>query len=224
MNFNTFCRPLAGLFFLLLLTVPGTAQSSQVHSHSGVFVPQDSLGVNYQDVLPGQTQHVLAYIYTGDLLTPGNLHFGIGMRGNALDVGAPQGRGVIFGTFDSGQCTGAAVEDFTRNRLFGNSQGIINGTCRPFNFKNFTTYQVEVWVTYHDVYYVFSERRFDPDLGRIDWVPVLSGGCMATAGTSCAQHPNDGNGGDAFVGSSVGPTDFHLDPLVWSTQFIVSHF
>lgn len=237
---------------LLSLLVPLPALAAGPFFYNGVSPSgPDAMAWDYPDVGPGQTQVVTVYLYTGDALTLGG-HFGIGLRGPSVDANLPLGRGLAFGTLintPDAYCIGVAVENFTVNRALNDppeglvdDNGIIDGTCQIFTFKTNTTYEIVVQATYNDVSYIISERIFDFELGRYEFLPRLGGSCRALAqaavanGTAsgddidhCGQqedliehiteNPEDRDAGDFFIGTAFVPTG-----LSWSSQLLVEHF
>ena len=226
----------------LLVSLPASAAGPFLYSGVDPSAPPDSMGWDYPDVGPGQTQVVTAYVYTGDAMTDGG-HFGIGLRGPSVDFDLPLGRGLAFGTLintPDAFCVGVAVENFSVNRADG--AGIVDGTCRPFTFKSDTTYEFVVRATDDDVTYTISERIYDPEVGRFEYLQQLSGSCRALAQASptqddddCGQRndvllgeedlvdmglgPEDLDAGDFFIGTAFVPTG-----LSWSSQLFVEHF
>lgn len=218
-----FAHPsLVAILSILWLALAGPSLAAGPFTYFGVDPDgdgSDAVAVDYPNVGPTQTQKVTAFVNLGDANVPG-VHFGIGLRGPSFDQGLPLGRGIIWGSFPGATngCVGVAVEDFTLNRSSG--AGIISGTCKPFTFKPNTTYRFEVSATVDDVSYVISERFYDPELRRWDYLPKIWGGCLATASTTCAQQTADGNAGDVFIGSTHGASAQHLS---WSSQLFISH-
>jgi hypothetical protein len=213
-------RSLPVILFAALALAGSAAMALGPYSYTGVnpYGP-DWLVIDYPNVTSTQTQRVTLDLYTGNALSQGG-HWGIGLRGPSYDRTFPLGRGIAFGYLSgttNAWCDGVAVENFTQNQY---SAGIVPNTCQWFTFQPNTTYRIEVTATYNDVSYVISQRFYDLELRRWIWDPLLSGGCLETAGQTCPQHPEDGNAGDAFVGTAFVPTG-----LSWSvSNMYVTHW
>lgn len=191
------------LLLITSLLTSGAALAAGPYSYAGVNPSgADWLPINYPNVTSTQTQRVTLELNTGNALSYGNGHWGIGLRGPSFDQAFPLGRGIAFGYLSgttNAWCNGVAVENFTANKY---GPGIIPNTCQSFTFQPNTVYRFEVTATYNDVSYTVSQRFYDLELRQWYWEPVLSGGCFETAGQPCAQHWEDGDAGDAFVGST----------------------
>ena len=76
--------------------------------------------------------------------------------------------------------------------------GILADTAICSPFASNATYKIAMHVSDTDVAYTIYERVADE--GGITWEPVVSGGCLATAGHTCLAHPKlDERFGDAFI-------------------------
>lgn len=175
--------------------------------------------INYPNVASTQTQRVTLDLYTGNALSQGG-HWGIGLRGPSYDQVFPLGRGIAFGYLSgttNAWCDGVAVESFTANQY---GPGIVPNTCQAFTFQPNTTYRIVVTATYNDVSYTIAQRFYDLESRQWIWDPLLSGGCLESAGQTCPQHPEDGVAGDAFIGTAFVPTG-----LNWSvSNMYVTHW
>lgn len=172
------------------------------YSYQGSGGEGDGIILPYQNVLDSQTQTIELVLNAGNAFLDGNMHFAIGGRGHPFDTEL-YGRGVILGYFADATngCNGVAVEDFTRNFL--NGTGVIAGTCIPLDFE-WTTYKINVTISYSNVSYVLYARELvEYPYPHFEWMWVLSGGCVQTAGVSCPEYtPIDGNYGHVFAAAA----------------------
>jgi hypothetical protein len=216
---NRYALPVILLIAFLLTS--GAAMALGPFSYTGVNPNgPDWRVIDYPNVTSTQTQRVTLELNTGNALSYADGHWGIGLRGPSFDQSFPLGRGIAFGYLGqttNAWCNGVAVENFTANQY---TAGIVPNTCQWFTFQPNTVYRIEVTATYYDVSYTISQRFYDLEFRRWIWDPVLSGGCIETAGQTCPQYAEDGNAGDAFVGTAFVPAG-----LNWSvSNMYVTHW
>ena len=64
------------------------------------------------------------------------------------------------------------------------------------NFKNYTTYKVDVLISFLNVYWYLSEYAAG------EYVLVAEGGCYEDNGVFCPEDPYDRGYGDAFIANA----------------------
>lgn len=183
---------------LFLLVVPVTGFSSGPYSYSGSGGSPDSKVIQQPDVVAGQTQWVSMYLDTHSAFENPNMHLAIVLRG-AMTSHEPIGRGVALGTTtlsDGSLCKGIVVENFTVHA--GPSNGLVTTSCRAHNFKEDTSYKLDIVVTDTSVHYTLRQRMLP-----FGYVLVAIHTCTENL---CTLAPGgDGNSADIAVGSAVLP-------------------
>lgn len=192
------------------------AVSPTVDAQQNPFITKYGSGVVYAagpQTAESENLHVSVEFYSGTAFADLNAHFAIGGRGRTLSnpAGIPAGRGIAIGSFSQshvGACRGVMIEDFTDNQGASgaipdaNDGGEMNdhdglvGPCHPVNFKNFTTYKVDLLISKLNVYWFMSE------LTSVGWLQVGEGGCYENTGVFCPEDPFDRGFGDAFVANA----------------------
>ena len=155
-------------FGLLSLGYASIAEAQHfIHGEGFLYTDGPSVAVN-------DNVHVAVKFNSGSSFMDPNAHYAVGGWGRGLNdgTGIPSGRGVAIGSFSqahTGACVGVMIEDFTDNQ--GDSGGIpdaddgnetndhdgLIGPCHSVNFKNYTTYKVDVLISFLNVYWYLSE-------------------------------------------------------------------